>query len=94
MPIYEFGCPGCRERVELILPIKERNSTQLCPKCQAFMCRLIELPSPSIVPETGKDRVLASLNAKDDGIGNKPHIKDAMWRGLNQRSEVVGRGFG
>jgi len=57
------------------------------------MRRLIGLPQPTIVPVTGRDKVLANLNAKDDGIGNKPHIKNAMWQGLHQRDPVVGRGF-
>lgn len=94
MPIYEFKCQGCRKEVELILPMEDRNSSQACPECQASMKRLIEVPRSPVVPITGRDQVLGSLNSKDDGVGNKPHIKDALWKGLNQREPVVGRGFG
>lgn len=94
MPIYEFGCSGCGEKVELVLPMGDRGEPQTCPECQGSMSRLVELPRPPIVPMTGRDQVFGSLNSKDDGIGNKPRIKNAMWKGLNQREPVVGRGFG
>lgn len=94
MPIYEFECSGCRKKIELVLPIKDRNSLQTCPECCGIMNRLVELPQPPIVPITGRNQVLGNLNAKDDGLGNKPHIKNAMAKGLDPPKEVVGRGFG
>ena len=94
MPIYEFRCSGCGKKVEFVLPMEGRGSPQTCPECQASISRLVELPQPPIVPMTGRDQVLGNLNAKDDGVGNKPRIKNAMWKGLHQHEPVVGRGFG
>ena len=93
MPFYEFSCPRCKEIVEYLLPIAEYDTPQICPICQTTMKRLISVPCRAIIPETGRDKVLANLNSRDDGVGNKPHIKNALWKGLNQRPEVVGRGF-
>ena len=92
MPIYEFECDECKAVRELNLPRSEAGSKLDC-ECGQVMRRKFSL-APAIVPETGRDKVLANLNAKDDGIGNKPHIKNAMWKGLHQRGPVVGRGFG
>jgi len=94
VPRYDFRCPGCGKEVELLIAMSDRNSPQACPECQASMERLIGLPQPAIVPETGRDKVLANLNAKNDGHGNYAHHKAAMWKGLHQRGPVVGRGFG
>lgn len=94
MPIYEFRCSGCGKKIELILPMRDRGVPQTCPECQASVNRAVELPQPPIVPWTGRDQVLGNLNSKDDGLGNKPHIKNAMWKGLHQTQPVVGRGFG
>ena len=94
MPRYDFRCPGCGKTIELLIPMADRDSPRTCPECQASMERLIGLPRPAIVPATGRDKVLADLNSKDDGRGNYPHHKAAMWKGLHQRDPVVGRGFG
>lgn len=94
MPIYEFECSGCGKKAEVFLSMADRNSPQACPECQASMKRLIGLPHPAIVPATGRDKVLADLNSKDDGRGNYPHHKAALWKGLHQTQPVVGRGFG
>lgn len=91
--IYEFGCFECEKKVELTLPMDERNSQQVCPVCHTNMNRLVEIPRLAVFVETGREQVLANLNARDDGIGNKPRIKNAMWKGLNQKEPVVGRGF-
>ena len=94
MPRYDFRCETCGKAIELILPIVERNDPRACLKCRGPLARQISLPQPAIIPATGTDKVLANLNARDDGHGNYPHHKEAMWKGLHQRSPVVGRGFG
>ena len=92
MPIYEFECDACEAVREMKLPYSESNKKLECG-CGQVMRRKFSL-APVIIPETGRDRVLADLNSKDDGRGNYPHHKAAMWKGLNQRDPVVGRGFG
>ena len=94
MPIYEFRCNGCGEKVELILSAEKRNYPQVCLNCEGSMGRVVELPCNANIPETGREKILADLNSKEDGHGNYPHHKVAMWKGLNQREPVTGRGFG
>ena len=87
MPLYEFKCPrGCGIK-EYFLPMVDRNTHQSCPVCQAIMGRQIS-DFYGHMAVTGRDKVLASLNSKDDGIGNKPHIKEAMWKGLHQDTKT------
>jgi len=92
MPFYEFRCPRCNKVEEYSLPMADSNTPQSCRVCQTPMERLISNFYSHVVV-TGREKVLATLNSKDDGLGNKPHIKNAMWKGLNQ-DPVVGRGFG
>ncbi len=33
MPIYEFRCPSCGHRFELLCPMGERGAGQPCPNC-------------------------------------------------------------
>jgi len=35
MPIYEYVCPGCKEKVEIFASIsqKEKGLKPMCPKC-------------------------------------------------------------
>lgn len=83
MPIYEFKCDECGAQREIVRPISESGLPLIC-ECERVMRRKF---SVTFMPfkQTGRDQVLASLNSKDDGLGNKPHIKAAMWKGLNQR---------
>jgi len=93
MPIYEFEC-ACKNQIELILPMKEFDSHPECPECGSAMNRRVELTGNPVVPITGKEKVMADLNSRNDGRGNYPHHKAALWKGVNQSSEVRGRGFG
>ena len=94
MPRYDFWCETCGQKVEITLSIAERNDPRVCSKCRGSLARQMSLPRPAIIQATGTDKVLANLNARDDGHGNYPHHKAAMWKGLHQRGPVVGRGFG
>lgn len=44
MPIYEFQCPECGERTEVIQKISDAPAAE-CPKCGAGMKKLISAPS-------------------------------------------------
>ena len=44
MPIYEFKCPECGERTEVIQKISDAPASQ-CPKCGAEMKKLFSAPS-------------------------------------------------
>lgn len=33
MPIYEFYCPGCEFKFELLLPLSKSSEAASCPRC-------------------------------------------------------------
>jgi len=41
MPIYEYGCPNCKESFTIIRPMSERKEETICPKCKVEAKRLI-----------------------------------------------------
>lgn len=43
MPVYEFKCEMCGERVELKLPVDRAGEVQLCPKCGSVLKRVFSL---------------------------------------------------
>ena len=44
MPLYEYECTKCKERVEIIQRISDPPTTH-CPKCGAEMKKLISSPA-------------------------------------------------
>ncbi len=41
MPIYEFHCPSCQERFELMRPMSQASEKGGCPKCGQLAPRAI-----------------------------------------------------
>jgi len=41
MPIYEYFCPVCRDRFELILPISKSVENALCPQCRSISGKIL-----------------------------------------------------
>jgi len=44
MPLYEYECTSCKERIEVIQRVSDPPHTQ-CPKCGAEMKKLISSPA-------------------------------------------------
>ena len=44
MPLYEYECINCKERVEIIQKISDPTEAQ-CPKCGGTMKRLLSAPA-------------------------------------------------
>lgn len=40
MPIYEYGCGNCGEKVELDRHVVDRDRKAFCPRCNKKMTRL------------------------------------------------------
>jgi len=97
MPIYKFRCPDCLKEEEAILPMANRNDARI-HSCGAVMERLMSPPAPATFPETGRDKVLKTLN-KEGGYAlptqpsDRPRMERAMAKGLDQTRLVVGKGF-
>lgn len=41
MPIYEYFCPNCRNKFELLRPISKAEDDSECPKCKTASKRAI-----------------------------------------------------
>lgn len=44
MPLYEYQCPQCHERVELLRSFSDATATD-CPKCGTGMKKLMSAPA-------------------------------------------------
>jgi len=44
MPLYDFNCEQCGN-IELIIPVSEINTPQMCPNCQTLMKKMLSVPS-------------------------------------------------
>ncbi len=62
MPIYVYRCPECFAEEEIIMSIGNDCSRG---HCNSIMQRMITLPQPAIIKQTGNDMALNSLNSKD-----------------------------
>ena len=40
MPIYEYCCPKCNHKFELLLSLSQADEDILCPKCQCSTKRI------------------------------------------------------
>lgn len=100
MPIYEYRCT-CGLEIERFLPLSEYDQPQIC-KCGKKMQFKVSLPKQAVVPLTGRDKVLKTLN-KEGGFdfpgGNKHRLRyeQSMAKGLDYvvpLEERVFTGFG
>ena len=41
MPIYEYTCPDCEIKFELIRPLSQSNEAATCPKCEKSAERIL-----------------------------------------------------
>ena len=98
MPIYNFRCPECLKEEEKLLPMADRDVSQV-HSCGFNMERLISLPGVVIVPLTGRDISLKTLN-KEEGHDfptrerDRPRMERVLAKGLDQRPPTIGIGFG
>ena len=41
MPIYEYVCPGCEFKFELLRPLSQANEAASCPRCHKSAERVL-----------------------------------------------------
>jgi len=100
MPIYEYRCPKCYKKEEIILPVGDRNNPQLC-SCGGSMVRLMSVPQPAIIFTDSRNMLVNTLNDEDKKTYSLPgkakhgeRYKQVIGNSLfNQEKEVIGRGF-
>jgi len=97
MPVYEFVCDKCKTEREIILPMSEAGEKQTCD-CGQVLRRKFSIV-PSIMPQTGRDSVLATLNQEEGasdfpgGDMHRTRYEQAYAKGLDPPRQTVGRGF-
>jgi len=95
MPVYEYKCDECGTEREVILPFSEAGKKVDC-ECGRVMRRKFSLVHFSI-PETGRKKVLDTLNSEPGGRrlpGGHKHserYEAALAKGLDQRSSQLGQ---
>ena len=96
MPIYEYRCE-CGNEEEILFLARQISDWHTCPECNKAMTRKVSLPV-SIIPETGRDHVLQTLNAHN-GHGlpcaprDRPRMETALAKGLDQTRPTIGVGM-
>ena len=53
MPIYEYKCPKCKTKFELMRPISQANESAVCDKCQGCAPRVLSRFASFSVGEGG-----------------------------------------
>lgn len=98
MPLYEYRCPECGNEEEAIVSFSEATNRRLCSNCGKPTMRRLSLPQSAIIPLTGRDHTLQTLNG-ENGRGfpcvprDRPRMEAAMAKGLDQTRPVIGKGF-
>jgi putative FmdB family regulatory protein len=59
MPIYEFSCPKCSERFELLRSVSQCDEPAPCPECGAVGERMISMFACRSVDAAGKKAKMA-----------------------------------
>jgi putative FmdB family regulatory protein len=67
MPLYEYECPDCHHRFDLIKPRSECNLDSECPQCKSAAKRLI----------SGFSHYSAS--APNSAVKKRDEMNDKMW---------------
>ena len=49
MPNYEYQCPNCQLKVEILKPLSESETTEDCPVCSTDMNKIITAAAFKIV---------------------------------------------
>ena len=57
MPIYEYSCPKCSSRFELLRSVSQVGEPAACPECQAVAERLISRFACRTASENGGEPV-------------------------------------
>jgi len=61
MPIYEYFCPDCKRKFELLRPMSQAGEGALCPSCGACAQRALSVFSRSFEgPSTSEARSACS----------------------------------
>ena len=55
MPLYNYECPKCNTRFEVVRSIKDHKKSEICPKCGTDSVQLF-FPIPWTIHNLPKDR--------------------------------------
>ena len=98
MPIYEFVCDKCHAKREVDRPVSRAGELEIC-FCGVPMRRRFS-PIHFVIPQTGRDKVLNTLNREEGSQtypGGEKHgarYDQAMAKGLDRNGQPGQYGSG
>jgi len=76
MPLYEYQCNSCRERVEKSFLLAKYDTLVMCPSCGGRMTKI--LFPPTRFYKSGKDRLWGtSFTSSSEKFKEKQRLKGA-----------------
>ncbi len=75
MPIYDFICPECGERTEVVRPMRDSGDEEFCDICCALMRRDYQAMHPSVRGDYNKPITSVSMafNSQDVDEHRRKH---------------------
>lgn len=67
MPLYEYRCPTCDHRFELLRSFSQSDEPAICPSGHVVAQRLVSVPAARV--ESGRPLPMAGAAASSDGGG-------------------------
>ena len=65
MPSYEYRCPKCKTKFELLRPIAARDDEATCPKCKATTPKRIEVQRVAVLRGVKPNALLGDGEPED-----------------------------
>ena len=70
MPIYEYLCPGCESKFELLRPMSRANEGVSCPHCQQEAERILSTFACFSMNESGLSFPVGGSSCASCGAGS------------------------
>jgi len=70
MPIYEYVCPGCELKFELLRPLSRADERVACPRCQNTAKRILSTFACFSTDESGQTSSVGGSSCSSCGSGS------------------------
>ena len=70
MPIYEYVCPDCEFKFELLRPVSQSTETATCPRCQKSAERVLSTFACFTTDESGVTSAVGGSSCGSCSVGN------------------------
>ena len=70
MPIYEYVCPSCEVKFELLRPISKATEAASCPQCQEVSERVVSTFACFTTDESGMSSAMGGSSCASCGASS------------------------